>query len=162
MNPNDYIEAVGKIIVNLQSLEFLLRAFLYNNQNQPHNPIQPGGDFYNFQIGDVVPENAFTSYDSLGQLIARYNNHIKQTNSDLQVDGTIVELRDAFAHGRISDPDTDDIFSLVKFSRPQQGQITVTYLARMTREWLTRENLRVITELEKVRKAANASFTPFQ
>jgi hypothetical protein len=53
------------------------------------------------QAGQTVEENAFTSYDTLGQLITKYNGAVKASAPELQVDPDLSDLRDLLAHGRM-------------------------------------------------------------
>ena len=64
------------LAVNLQSLEFALRGFLYNDEKQWKN--SDGPDFLNkIQQGQELEVNAFTDYDTLGKLIDRYNKKVR-------------------------------------------------------------------------------------
>ncbi len=101
MSFEEYASLIGKVVANLQALEFLLRAFLYAKGDPPHSAFPPGKAVDDLKVGDWAPENAMTCYDSLGDLIDRYN---KIAPAARRVDPTIVELRDALAHGRVSAP----------------------------------------------------------
>lgn len=87
LNLDGYITLVGKIIVNLQSLEFALRTFLYSKKDGPHTPLLSGRNLNDYAVDEWVPENAMTSYDSLGDLIKRYNTLV---DKEKQIDTTIV------------------------------------------------------------------------
>ena len=50
-------------------------------------------------VGQTRPVNAFTNNDSLGALIKKFNA-LPAVNHDHRVDESIVDLRDALAHGR--------------------------------------------------------------
>ena len=52
-------------------------------------------------MGQRVPVNSFTSYDSLGNLVRQFNAVVETFDSGLVVDETVVELRDLLAHGRV-------------------------------------------------------------
>ena len=107
------------------------------------------------KTSDTVPENALTNYESLNQLIERYNRRIANSDPDLKVDPDIVTLRDALAHGRVSSLQEDSDIVLLKFSRPENGQVTVTFSECLTREWLSTRVRRVYTEVLKVLQATD-------
>jgi len=60
-----YAERLGKLMSNLHSLEFALRAFLLKF----NEGTEPKVDLDKLQVGDTVPANSFTSYASLGNLV---------------------------------------------------------------------------------------------
>ena len=62
---------LGKLLVNFQSLEFVLRAFLWESEKDKE---QNDSTYRELKLdklkeGDIVAEDAFTSYDSLNVLI---------------------------------------------------------------------------------------------
>ncbi len=153
MDLEEYARLLGRIVGNLHSLEFLLRAFLYANAAPPHAPMPTGVSLNTLNVGDAVPLNAFTDYDALGRLIDRYNNAIGAAHPECVVDPTIVDLRDALAHGRVSSPDPSNDLVLLKFDRPSGSATRVTYAQRLTADWLKDQARRVFAEIEKVAKA---------
>ena len=157
MELQEYATALGKILANLQSLEFAVRAFLYERGDLPHQPLPSGTDLHDLKVGDTVPENALTSYDSLGQLVDRYNRAVNDLQ--LAVDRSVVDLRDALAHGRVSAPLTAPNLSLLKFERPKAGSTKVAYYQELSPQWLSEQVKRVFGELQKVAKAGGAQFT---
>jgi hypothetical protein len=134
MTNNEHIVHVGELVVLFQSLEFLLRIFLQELPSARPHGIPHGTDQYSFPVGTVLPESEITSYDSLGQLIDKFNL-VMADKSLPQIDPKLVELRDALAHGRVSSPYPDKIMRLMKFSKPKAGMVTVTYNEIMTLEW---------------------------
>jgi hypothetical protein len=68
-----YVLLLGKIFANLQGLEFAIRAFLYEKSDPPHSKMRGDKNLYEYCVDEQVPENAMTSYDTLGDLIKRYN-----------------------------------------------------------------------------------------
>jgi len=102
MDMDKHALALGKLIGNFQSLEFALRAFLLNDEVASGKVILPSANLNDMNEGDIVRLNAFTNYDNLVQLIARYNSHTKILSARLTIDRTLVRVRDAIAHGRVS------------------------------------------------------------
>ena len=141
---NGYIEQyelwMGALIANLQSLECILRFFLYKKEIGSGN-----SDFakkiYYFKEGDFVEENAFTNFDTLGQLIDKYNGIVGARDNTLCVDRDIVDIRDALAHGRIASesPSLSAPQKLVKYTKPKKGHVRVTHCVTLTKEWLDKQ-----------------------
>ena len=144
--------ALGQIIGNLHTLEFLLRVFL----GQMHTERYPSSTAINLDrinVGDKVPENYLTNYDTLGKLVHNYNNLVSKSAPELQIDMDIVQLRDALAHGRVSSATPSPPFRLLKFDKPQQGFVKVTYALDMTPAWLSAQINHLRDAAWKVSKA---------
>jgi hypothetical protein len=152
MNLEEYTLALGKIVVNLHSLEFALRMFLWN-QESPHGPSNWKTKVPQLQVGQSVPVNAFTNYDSLKELIEKFNVVVQKIDPSLCVDLGVVSLRDALAHGRVSAQVPQPPMQLIKFSKPSNGLVTVTYAEYMDEQWLQSHVTRVRSEIAKVAKA---------
>jgi len=149
--PNDdKFYLIGKLYSNLQSLEFVLRAALYDNKSKPHNPIEYGMSINTFSVGDIVPENALTDYSTLKQLIDRYNKEIAKDDPLLMVDNAIVTIRDALAHGRVSSNSPEDDMMILKFDIPKNSQVKVVFAQKMTKDWFKEKISKVYNEVLKV------------
>jgi hypothetical protein len=126
----------------------MFRAFLWNRE---------GGSSWTFLEGllegDTTPENAFTNYDTLGQLIAKYNDVVAKSVPELRVDDGLVHLRDALAHGRVASNAPEPPLRLLKFARPVAGRVRVTHSVLVDELWLSAQTTRVRLELEKVAEA---------
>jgi hypothetical protein len=149
-----YATLTGRLLVSFQCLEFALRAFLYGRGDPPHEPLPPGIDLNTVNFGDIVPENAMTRWDSLTHLIKRYNRSIN--DPQFAVDLSLVELRDALAHGRIAASFSGPNLTLIKFTRPYAGRVEVGYREELTQEWLASQIQRVLAACEKVARAASS------
>lgn len=148
MTLEEYTFGVGKLIVNLHSFEFALRAFLWNRE---------GGSSWAFLEslceGDTVPENAFTNYDTLGQLIIKYNAFVSSRFPNLQINPSLVDLRDALAHGRVASSVPSPPLRLLKFGKPAGGNVNVTHSIVVDDAWLSEQKTRVRLQLEKIMEA---------
>ncbi len=151
METEKYALRIGKIFTNLQALEFLIRARLLDYEIQ-ENISSSSFSIKEIKLGDVVEENAFTNYKSLGLIIEDYNANIAKGDSEKVIDADIVSIRDALAHGRVSswDPRTDS--TLMKFSRSKDGKVEVTDCQELTSDWLDHQITRTYRELMKVAK----------
>ena len=161
MNPRDQLSPgdkhalnLGKLVGNFQSLEFVLRAFLTNDEIAQRGSLPKSAtDMHEMNEGDIVPENAFTNYDTLGQLIEKYNRNPKILSAGLTIDETLVDIRDAIAHGRVSASTPSSSLKLLKFNKPKNNQIKVTFSVLMTKEWFGEHIKRVYEAALKVSEA---------
>ena len=143
---------LGKLVGNLQSLEGLLRCYLLNIDQTP--PASKGTLYWNLKTGDVVPEDAFTNYDTLGDLINKYNADVQSRDAGLRVDPSLVSVRDLLAHGRVAAGAPDpSLLKIVKFNRPSDGNVKVVAAALMDETWFKAQNSLVLTQLKHVHAA---------
>ena len=161
MNPRDQLSPVdkhflnlGKLVGNFQSLEFVLRALLINDEIAHKGPLPKSAtDMDKMNDGDIVPENAFTNWDTLRQLIKKYNGHPKISSAGLTIDEDLVDIRDAIAHGRVSAATPSSPLRLLKLKKPKDNQVKVTFSVLMTREWFAEQLGRVYKAVLKVSEA---------
>ena len=67
-----------------------------------------------------------------------------------RIDGALVEIRDALAHGRVSAAIPDDNLRLLKFSTPARGRVRVTFNETLSSAWFTAQKRRVIEAIQSV------------
>ncbi len=143
---------LGTLVANFHSLEFCLRAFLQSLPNARPIGLPGGTDLYAFQEGAKVPESEITSYDTLGRLIKKFNDEMTRRGQS-GIDDSLVRVRDAIAHGRVSAPKPNARMQLLKFSVPDNGYVEVEFSAQMSKEWFreqctrVREAILVVAEL---------------
>jgi len=142
MSFDDHVRHLGGLIAYFQSLEFVLRAFLQKSASARPFGMSAGADIYSYPVGADLPENEFTSFDSLGQLIDKYNNEVEKLGLQ-PIDKTLVEIRDALAHGRVSAALPDDNLRLLKFSKPANGRVRVVFNETLSSAWFTGQKKRV-------------------
>jgi len=150
----EYAQHLGGLLANFQSLEFVLRAFLQGLPAARPFGFPHGTDLYSLPVGSDAPENEFTSYDTLGQLIFSYNKEMQSRGRAL-VDASLVDVRDALAHGRISAAAPGDTLRLLKFSRAQHGRVRVTFNETMSAAWFHAQKQRVLIAMQAVHANLN-------
>jgi hypothetical protein len=143
----EYSETIGKVLANLQALEFSLRLYLHNSEDNVMAYAKP---LHELTVGEGVPENPLTDWSSLGTLIGRYNSRVQP---ELAVDPAVVEVRDVLAHGRMWLPHLGASPVLLKFAKPSSGSTRVTFLQVSSSEWLAAMIRQVHIEIEKVQTA---------
>lgn len=159
MTPEEYRERLGGVVGNFHALEFVLRAFLQTLPKARPIGLSYGTDIYSFPVGTDVPENELTSYDSLGDLISRFN--IEMTSRGLpQIDLALVDIRDAIAHGRVSGVPNNGKVRLLKFSKPKNGKVRITFNEELTEAWFSTQTTRIFHAVESVAKQLGAKIEP--
>ncbi|MBI5856700.1 MAG: hypothetical protein HZB42_03535 [Sphingobacteriales bacterium] len=131
---NSYVLNLGKLVGNLHSLEFILRMVLQKIPDAKPKNLPYGLDIYDLPVGTEISESEFTSYDSLRELISKFNDFAAK-NKSIPIDSSIISIRDAIAHGRISALKMDAPLHLIKFSRPVDGKVKITFNEVLTEEW---------------------------
>jgi len=145
----EYALHLGGLLSNFHSLEFVLRIFLQSQPGARSTGIPYGVDIYSFPVGTDLMESEITSYDSLGQLISKFNAQMKKANRPL-IDPTLVEVRDALAHGRVSGAAVGSQLRLLKFDKPSKGVVRVAFNELLTIDWFTIQKKRVLDAISAV------------
>jgi hypothetical protein len=148
MNGDDHLAGLGKLMGNLQSLELCLRIFLAEAAGENwHLPASQGTS---------VPENSLTNWDAFGTLISKYNKGLSAAELPLySVDSSVVQARDALAHGRLCAPIEAFPLTLWRFGKPDKsGIVPVEQVAELSIKWF--EKWRTLTREQMDRVSACA------
>lgn len=151
MKADNYYLQLGRLVANLHSLEFALRAFLVrHNKGQ-----EPSVDLDAIAPGACAPENSFTNYDSLRTLLKKFNDIMKQHALPYSMDIAVAEVRDMIAHGRVASKDRRLVpMELVKFGRPVPAGVPVEAIETMDMDWLEQKVSLVGRQIRTVRDAS--------
>ncbi len=150
----DHVTHLGKIIINLQALETGLRAFLHQHSGSASPRLPNGKTYFGLQVGEEVPANAFTNFDTLGQLVAQFNAVVETKDKTLTIDNAVVALRDLMVHGRTAADSQDETrITILKFDKPKEGIVRVTDCAMMTNQWCEERTTFIFAQIEKVMRA---------
>lgn len=133
----------------MQVLELLLRIFLLRHEGSGFS-----SQYFHAELGDTLPEDAFTNHDSLAGLVAKFNQVAEGTDGLSPIDLAVVELRDALAHGRIAYLEDGAPARLLKLSKPTNGSVSVTFSAVMNRDWFFSQIGLVAHQHDKIIEAA--------
>ncbi len=141
---------VGRIMTNLQSLEFAIRLFL----DSAVGPRDPDLRLRDLHEGELVAESHFTNYGSLRDVAKQMNRRLEELGITERVDESLVDIRDALAHGRVIAFEENGPYRLLEFSRSRRGsgQVEVKVAVDVTRGWLNEQIRRTADELYKVMK----------
>ncbi len=148
MEVKDHTQLVGAIVTNLQALETVLRYFLMD-------PIERAIQFP--KGGDTeATETGLTNYTFLGTLVDDFNSSLKEEEQKFKVDRQVVDIRDAFAHGRLLASEQKPPYRLWKFGHPKDGRVPIEFSEELTVEWLTRTRNMIDAQRQKVVDCFNA------
>ena len=109
----------------------------------------PGFDLFSLAVEDEVPENALTNFDTLGQTLRKYNASVAK---GFRVDESVVDLRDALAHGRVLSAARSFPLRLFKFSKAIGHKVKVTHAETLDLAYLRAQVRRLLDEIKKVQK----------
>ncbi len=139
---------IGKIIMNLQSLEVALRLFLDESVGPPDHNLH----FEQLTQGDKVSKSPLTNYDTLRQVMKKFNKRLEALGVSKRVDESLVDVRDALAHGRVLGFQPKGPLRLFKFAKPDRksGKVEVATVVDLTPEWLDLQVRRTFDEIFKV------------
>jgi hypothetical protein len=158
VTPKDHLAfAIGKIIWNLHSLEYALRLFLWESVGPKDPAFHPD----QLSVNDKVAVNPITNYDSLGDLIMKVNKYLETLGKSERIDRSVVDLRDAIAHGRVVSFHPTGPFRMLKFSKPKSGYVSVTTVVELTPDWLADQVKRTYSEVAKVAFIGRSLGLPF-
>ena len=131
MNYEDHCIGLGKLWGDLQGLEVTLRIFL--TQTNPS-------------------KNYITNRDTFGTLVEKYNNRLSKDERSLySAETSVVDIRNALAHGLVSSPIGGPRFPLTLLHKGQRH--------KMTLEWFD-DQRRLVREQEERISACSRSRWP--
>ena len=133
---------LGKLVGSYHSLEFVLRAFLSQEESSGGKGPNYGIDPYQLPVGADMAEDPLTNYDSLTQLMTKANKHLAARSRPALPD-RLIEVRDAIAHGRVSADSEDGVLRLLKFDRPRHGKVRIAFNETMDEQWFDAERKRI-------------------
>ncbi len=146
MTLEDHALGIGKIIGNLQSFEFLTRAFLAEANRQKLE--LPSAET------TELPETYITNRSSLRQIIEKYNETLSPSEQKYRVDPQVTEIRDAIAHGRLLANSTTPPLTLYKFANVNAASIPIVYRAAVDADWIESQRKLIYAQMQHVLSCA--------
>jgi hypothetical protein len=148
---SDHVLRLGKLLGNLQSLETLLRVYLLKVGSGDSVVKKP---YWDLVVGDIVDDDEFSNYDTLGKLVEKYNLDIAKRESSLCIDHQLIAVRDLLAHGRIAAAAADTAsLKVVKFDKPRGGKAVVSASVLMDDAWFDANIANCMVQIENVASA---------
>lgn len=154
-----YALLVGKLVINLQGLELLLRTFLQEQPGADPTGLPADQHIFSPTVGSILNLCPLTNWDTLGELIGKYNA-IAEAKSRPTLDPTLVDIRDALAHGRIAALEFGTPTRLIKYSKPlkpHKKTVQVTFSALLNEDWFSKQVVRVSAAMQTVDGALSVS-----
>jgi hypothetical protein len=142
MDLDQHASGIGKLVGNFQTLECVLRIYLCEDRHEPINFPEPGSQH--------VQETHLTNFDTLGELIDKYNATLDASTKPFQIDRSVVAIRDAIAHGRVISNAPEPPIRLFKFNRPRNGVVTLAFDQLLDEKWFADSRELVSREVHKV------------
>ncbi len=154
---------LGRLMINLYSLEFVLRTFLLMNDIGLEKTTTFTQSIYTMKIGQEVENNLFIKFDYLSELINEYNDLVSSLCSypdELKIDNKIVRFRNTLVHGHVFYKEPSPPFTtmlLLKFNKPKRNKTTskrkLILNEAMTNDWFNKNIKWIQDEYKKVVEA---------
>jgi hypothetical protein len=140
---------LGKVIGNLHALAHVLRVFLCEANGEKLE--------YPSSTSSSVVENHLTNFKSLRPIINEYNNSLQPTERQYWVDPTVVDIRDALAHGRIASRIKEFPVTLFKFgAKDATGKIPVDRVDVLDDRWFADKRAFVLKQIDAVMECSKS------
>jgi hypothetical protein len=140
MTGEDHLTGMGKVTGNFHALEHVLRVFLCEANGEKLE--------YPSSTASSVVETHLTNRDSLRPIIDKYNDSLQPTEQQYRVDPTVVDIRDALAHGRIASSLDAFPVTLFKFGRKDAtGKILVERVDMLDETWFADKRALVLKQI---------------
>jgi hypothetical protein len=144
MTEDEYQLKLGNLIANLQALEAELRVAIAQHAGTPEL------NFRGLRVGDRVPIDGITSWQSLGRRIDDFNGFASTAD---RLDRSYLEpLRDQLAHGLTIAFQPQPPMQLVKFGREKGGTVPVEEIIEMSESWFAKQREKVAASRLKVKQ----------
>lgn len=148
---NNLSLGVGRMKINLISLEYLLRDYHAKKKEEPPFSI------LSINKNDLIKADSYSNYDTLRDLIRIYNADKK--NADKIEGKLIIEIRDALAHGRLLafSMGKPIQLQLFKFGEPNKDNLVkLIFKEELTVEWLRTKNEFLHSQMLKILNASSS------
>jgi hypothetical protein len=146
--------AFGNLMGNILSLEFLLRVFLLKTTDNSDDSFPEWDRFNELKEGDLITLNAFTKDRYFSEVVSRYNSDSRIKKRGLHINDSLVDLRNALAHGLISGLNPSPPLRLLHIDfNKKQGVKFIKFSALMTTDWFNKQIVQVRLAMENVEKA---------
>jgi hypothetical protein len=143
MNGDDHLAGLGKVTGNFHALEHVLRVFLCEAKGEQLE--------YPSSTASSVVETHLTNRDSLKPITDEYNDALGPTEQQHRVDPTVVDIRDALAHGRIASAIESFPVTLFKFGKKDAtSKILVERVDVLDETWFENKRALVRKQIDAV------------
>lgn len=148
MTDDEHLTGWGKVAGNLLAVEHVMRIFLCDASGEKLEYPTPGQS-------DVAVSH-LTNRDSLGEIIRKFNDQLNSAEANFKVDTNIVQIRDAFAHGRLIASAAAFPVTLYKFGREKSGRVSVENADVLDAKWFDDKRILLGEQINRVRECARS------
>lgn len=142
LRAEEHLRLTGGIVMNLQALELTLRLFLLKARKQSIDWPKP--------TDTLILENYVTNQLSMAPVIDDFNRELTDAEKlKFTVDKTVVDVRDAIAHGRLVTPTEGFPATLWKFGKLKDGRVPATNIT-LSKNWLVKTSNHIDAQRGKV------------
>jgi hypothetical protein len=150
MVADTYALAIGRVVLDLYSLERALRSYL----ERIDTSISEAEEGPSVMVGEMLSSSVATNHDALGMLIEKFNRAADASgHGDLMVDTSVADIGAALTTGRIWGRDSQPPLRIVQFSVPTHGLVRCTSTELVDQEWLASQGRRLESALANVEEA---------
>ena len=147
-NKNDkiYLEKLGGLLVNISSLEFLLRVCLLRHEGKEQGKFA----LNKVKVGERVEKNSFTGRDTLGTVIEKFNRIFKNQHGVNKLQN-LNKIRNVITHSRIFPDNPNTPLIIIKFNSSMNRRfVDVEAIQELNEKWLNEELKLVRLEIKRL------------
>jgi hypothetical protein len=148
-----YAQSLGDLWAKLQSLEMMMRLFLHGLPHSPKLNLPIGIGIFGLKVGEEVEGTHLTQRDFFSTLLRTYNREVVAAGLGSPIDQSLIDLRNALAHGLVAAAEPNGEFHLVHFSKAGKGRLRVSRSDKMTDRWFTDQQTAVVLAFRAVSAA---------
>ena len=141
MTADEHLSGWGKVAGNLLTVEQLLRIFLCEAGNEKVEYPKPGEK--------EAKLTHLTNRDPLSAVITEFNSQLSKDESSYTVDNSIVDIRDAMAHGRLVSTAEYPV-TLYRFGKPVGDRVAVANADVLDVAWFDAKRTLVFAQIDKI------------
>jgi hypothetical protein len=141
LTDDEHLTGWGKVAGNLLTVEHVMRIFLCEANGEKLEYPAPGQ-------ADVAVSH-LTNRDSLGDVIREFNDQLHSAEANFKVDTSIVQIRDALAHGRLATLAGSPV-TLYKFGHEQSGRVPVENADLLDAKWFDDKRILLSEQIDRV------------
>jgi hypothetical protein len=151
---NEYFhEKLGILWSNFQSLDAVIRTFLHRLPKATPTGVPYGTDIYSLPVGTELPESPIANMMYFSSLVDSYNKEVVAQKLGAPLDVSLIELRNALAHGFVSADASEGPMRLLNFKRVRSGFVKITVNEVMDLAWFRTQSRRVFKSIHTVHAA---------
>jgi hypothetical protein len=143
MNIDEHVLGLGRLWSNFLSFDAILRVTLSRLSGVRPSGLPYRTDLYSLPVGTELPEGSIANMKFFSTLVGDYNEEVTTRSLGEPIDSSLVELRNAIAHGFVTTSADKSVMRLLKFARSKPGFVKITTSETMDAAWFKTQTRRV-------------------